>query len=47
MEYERKAERQFQRAKNQDKLSKLPDRLTLEVHKDVYAGEPRSGNREG
>jgi hypothetical protein len=45
--YETKAERQFQRAKNQDKLSQLPDKLTRAVHKDVYAGEPRSGNRTG
>jgi len=42
-----KAEREFQKLKFQDKISKLPDKLTLEVHKDVYAGEPRSGNREG
>ncbi len=45
--HEQKAERQFMRAKNQDKLSKLPDKLTLAVHRDVYAGEPRGGNRTG
>lgn len=45
--YVRDAEREFQKVKTQDKLAKLPAKLTLEVHKDVYAGEPRSGNREG
>ena len=45
--YLQKAEREFVKIKNQDKLSKLGDKLTLSIKKDVYAGEPRRGNREG
>lgn len=45
--YAQRAEREFVIAKNKDKLAKLPGRLTLETHKNVYAGEPRTGNRDG
>lgn len=45
--YAEKAEREFIKLKNRDKMSRLGDKLTLQVHKDVYAAEPRRGNREG
>jgi hypothetical protein len=43
--YKAEAEPHFQRIKNQDKLSKLPDRMNLMTRNDVYAGVSRSGNR--
>ena len=43
--WEKKAERQFKIIERQDKLSKLPDRMTLRVSKDVYAGRSRRGLR--
>ena len=45
--YEGKAEPFFKRLKRQDKISRIGDRLTLSVNKDVYAARPRRGNREG
>ena len=45
--FDAKAEREYQTIKNRDKLSRLGDKITLGVHKDVYAGEPRTSNREG
>ena len=45
--YSKKAEEKFFVARSQDKKSRISDRLSLAVHKDVYAGRPRSLYREG
>lgn len=39
------AETQFKRIERKDKLSRLPDRMSLAVHQDVYHGRSRSGLR--
>jgi hypothetical protein len=44
--YKSEAEPQFQRIKNQDKLSKLPDRINLMTRNDVYAGVSRRSYRQ-
>jgi len=43
--YEAKAEKLYRSFERKDKLSRLPDRMTLAVRTDVYAGRPRAGNR--
>jgi hypothetical protein len=43
--FEAKAEKQFKRIERVDKLSRLPDRMTLAAHGDVYASRSRTGLR--
>lgn len=42
---EAEAEKQFRRLERQDKLARLPDRMNLAVHADVYHGRSRRGQR--
>lgn len=43
--FDSEAEPHYKRIERLDKLSKLPDRLTLGVNRDVYATRQRAGNR--
>lgn len=43
--YEAKAEKQYKIVERRDKMSRLPDRMTLNVRRDVYKTVPRSITR--
>lgn len=45
--YQKRAEPEFRQLVRYDKLAQVPDRLTLAVRKNAYAGPSKTGSRRG